>query len=727
MTPIALPFAGVLPLVLFLAKATLLLCAAFAGTMWLRNGTAGSRHLIWLAALVGVLALPLLSRIPALHFGILPEVLAPSGDLAITPPSTVIMSADARENTVIVSAPPASATTIAIASDAIPAAPPVIVGPNEVDIASPPPGGLASIVAPFGESSSAGVVETLAAVWAIVALVLVGWLVAGMFFVRRIVTRARELTSPDWTTPLCEVADRLDLEVPPRLVISDRIEMAFACRATAPTIVLPAAAESWSDDRRRAVLFHELAHVKRHDLVGHMLGRLACALYWFHPLVWSAAKQLRAESERACDDLVLSCGARASEYAQHLLDMVTAVRDHGAPVMALPMARKKEFEGRMLAILDPAIRRASPGRVQAAAVIATIGALSLTVAAVAPASARSAPATATMIQAVPPAPAAQLGTPAPSVEVPPAIALPRPATPAPDSPRVVPSIRTDVQTATSTTTSTSVNTAISSFISDVASAAASGTVKGLVGALKQGIRQGPDSTRIQALIRILETDTDASVRRTAAWGLNDMQSPSARAALIKAVRQDTDASVREMAAWALADYDGNADVAVTLVDALKDKNVKVRATAAWGLGTIEARSAANALEGLMNDPEGEVREVAIWSYAQLDQHTAPPAIVSALNDAQPRVRRVAAWALGEIADKSTAKTIANAFGKEQDKDVRIAEIHALAEMGETSPDILEAALKSTDPDVRRRAVGMLAGNGGSWPWPWPWPRPRPNP
>src|SRR6185312_16264214 len=310
MTPIALPFTGVLPLVLFLAKATLLLCAAFAGTMWLRNGTAGSRHLIWLAALVGVLALPLLSRIPALHFGVLPEMLAPSNDIAVTPASTVIVTPDASGNTVIVSAaPPAPPTpptppAIAVVGNAVPAPAPITVPANEVDIASPPDG-MATIVAPFSRSFSGSVIETLAAVWAIVALVLVGWLVAGMFFVRRIVNRARELTSPDWTTPLCEVADRLDLEVPPRLVISDRIEMAFACRATAPTIVLPAAAESWSDDRRRAVLFHELAHVKRHDLVGHTLGRIACALYWFHPLVWTAAKQLRAESEKACDDLVL--------------------------------------------------------------------------------------------------------------------------------------------------------------------------------------------------------------------------------------------------------------------------------------------------------------------------------------------------------------------------------------------------------------------------------------
>src|SRR5207247_4797687 len=92
-----------------------------------------------------------------------------------------------------------------------------------------------------------------------------------------------------------------------RLLSSPLIEMPFACGVVEPTIVLPASAEQWTDSRRRAVLFHELAHVKRRDLVGHTLGRVACALYWFHPLVWTAAPRRRAESERACEDSLLSC------------------------------------------------------------------------------------------------------------------------------------------------------------------------------------------------------------------------------------------------------------------------------------------------------------------------------------------------------------------------------------------------------------------------------------
>src|SRR5204863_5436335 len=130
---------------------------------------------------------------------------------------------------------------------------------------------------------------------------------------------------------------------------------------------------------------HGLAPVRRHELVGHTLGRLACAVYWFHPLVWTAAKRLRAESERACDDLALACGARATDYAEHLLDIVTSVKRDATPSVALAMARRKEFEGRMLAILDPDLRHSSPSRKQSAALIGSLALISIVVGAAAPA------------------------------------------------------------------------------------------------------------------------------------------------------------------------------------------------------------------------------------------------------------------------------------------------------------------------------------------------------
>src|SRR4051812_1857926 len=89
-------FSGTEPLLLFLAKATLVLMLAIGATFLLRRSTAGERHLVWLAALVGVLALPLLSRIPALQLGILPSRLAPASASIDAAPHVIIMNAPER-------------------------------------------------------------------------------------------------------------------------------------------------------------------------------------------------------------------------------------------------------------------------------------------------------------------------------------------------------------------------------------------------------------------------------------------------------------------------------------------------------------------------------------------------------------------------------------------------------------------------------------------------------
>jgi len=569
---------------------------------------------------------------------------------------------------------------------------------------------------------------TVAIIWGAVALALIGWLVAGAIQVRRIVARGRELTSPDWTMPLCEVADRLDLEMPPRLVMSDRIEMAFACRALNPTIVVPSTAESWSDDRRRAVLFHELAHVKRHDLLGHTLGRIACALYWFHPLVWTAAKNLRAESERACDDLVLSCGARPSEYAQHLLDMVTSVRNHGAPVMALPMARKKEFEGRMLAILDPAIRRASPGRLQAAGVIASLAALSLTVAAVAPMNAEPLASNAPAVAGD--TPPADVVTPRASTRTPKPMPAPAPA------PRG--GVRIEVGTPAPGEKPVSISSEDLAPITKLAEQFGTAAARASVGVVGKALNrvatqlvQRPvrgDTVKIATLIRVLETDSDAGVRRAAAWGLNETPGERVRAALIKALRGDADASVREMAAWALSEHESDAAASALGAALEHDKSSRVRSTAAWALGQMDRHQETSALESALSDSSARVRETAIWALGQSGQRTAPRAVLNALTDDSPQVRLVAAWALAEFEDKSAADALTKAFQTETDGQIRAAELRALAAIGATSSAVLDVALKSNDPELRRRAVAMLAGDGsGVWVWPWPWPQPRPSP
>ncbi len=79
------------------------------------------------------------------------------------------------------------------------------------------------------------------------------------------------------------------------------------------------AARLWAVERRRIVLLHELAHVKRADWPALLVAELAVALYWFHPLAHWLGRRVRREAEQACDELVIASGTKPSVYAGHLL------------------------------------------------------------------------------------------------------------------------------------------------------------------------------------------------------------------------------------------------------------------------------------------------------------------------------------------------------------------------------------------------------------------------
>jgi hypothetical protein len=130
-----------------------------------------------------------------------------------------------------------------------------------------------------------------------------------------------------------------------------------------PKILLPADAVAWPTARLRAVLLHELAHVKRYDYLTQLLARFACAQHWFNPLAWHAAKKLQEEREHACDDQVLRVDSLPSEYAGHLLDLARSLR--AGPLVSLAtvaMARPSQLGDRLRAVLDDGRARARLSR-----------------------------------------------------------------------------------------------------------------------------------------------------------------------------------------------------------------------------------------------------------------------------------------------------------------------------------------------------------------------------
>src|SRR5688572_9365007 len=244
--------------VLIRATATLVLLAALLVTRAMERGSAISRHLVWFVSLGALLLIPALASWSPIRLAILPPVTSPS-----------LRGAPATRGPSLLDQVPAPSPLAAPSSAPTSGGPAYTTPSSNVEATVNTVRGIVSPNTPwFGILSDP---KVLFAIWATVAVLFAGWLAHGAFSVHQIVRRARVLDTPDWTNPLSEVADRLELSKAPRLVRSDDAKMPFACELLKPTIVLPAESDGWTLDRRRAVLLHELAHVRRRDLVGHTI------------------------------------------------------------------------------------------------------------------------------------------------------------------------------------------------------------------------------------------------------------------------------------------------------------------------------------------------------------------------------------------------------------------------------------------------------------------------
>ncbi|HST36058.1 MAG TPA: M56 family metallopeptidase [Allosphingosinicella sp.] len=368
-----------------LLRSSLLLAIVWLAAAGVRRagGSAAMRHMIWLLGLGALLLLPLLTAV------------LPPLDLPILPATETVSPIET-----VASAPTAPA----------PAAP----------------------SATAQETVSLG--ELFELLYLTVAAGLLGRLALGHSLLARLWRRARPAEDAHWQALVDGLRSALDIRRPVALRLATEPAMPMTWGTLSPRILLPAEAAGWTDERRRIVLLHELAHVARRDSFARSAATILCALYWLHPAVWYAARRMRLEQEHACDDLVLSLGAKASVYARNLLDVAGAFQPR--PVVAslsVAMARTSELERRLKAI----VRRGPRGRSSARFVTSTgAGALGATllvatmvpVAALQPTPARSAEAPRA---AAPPTPA--LAASAPSATSRPR--APRPAAgPAPAGP-----------------------------------------------------------------------------------------------------------------------------------------------------------------------------------------------------------------------------------------------------------------------------------------------------
>ncbi|MCY4573646.1 MAG: M56 family metallopeptidase [Gemmatimonadetes bacterium] len=333
------------------ARATVLLSVALVLAWLARRRPAGVRHLLWTTTFALLVALPALKLFsPAWEVSLLP---AADRSLLVEPPAIV--------------APASGASTGSISLPA----------PN------PPSLGARPATLPSEAPSSRQVIPFPLFLWGVGCAVSLVTLAVGRARFRRLVRLAHPVRDPVWLRQVDEVRERVGLRGEVRLYLTRRANTPMTGGLWRPAVLLPTSAVNWSLGRRRAVLMHEIIHVRRRDTLRQLLIRAALAVYWFHPLAWLASRLAASAREEACDEEVLACGARASEYAGHLLSVSTAMSP--APsVLSLPLVRhsRSQLERRIVSVLNP--RRPRRSATATAVLLTAIGGVGVSAAVIRP-------------------------------------------------------------------------------------------------------------------------------------------------------------------------------------------------------------------------------------------------------------------------------------------------------------------------------------------------------
>jgi beta-lactamase regulating signal transducer with metallopeptidase domain len=306
----------------------------------LRKQSAHWRYLLWLVVLAKCLA-PAPISVP----------------LAILPPPAVASSEPA---TLSHGAPTGRCDD----------SPPVAIGgeygtaiDNSATVAEPSTMPLNEVVAPsaVGAPTAVAIADLtwqtwLAIAWCAGIALFFGRVSMKAWATHRTLRRSRRPVDGETAATVAALAQKLGLRAIPPVYFVDGIAQPFVWGWLRGSIYLPRSfIGSGTHQQRQAILTHEMAHVARWDAAANLVQILVQAVFFFHPLVWLANRQIRCEREKCCDEMVIAgLGTDPRQYGEAILSALVAEYQASQAVPSLAVAaRLNNIEQRIQTILAP--------------------------------------------------------------------------------------------------------------------------------------------------------------------------------------------------------------------------------------------------------------------------------------------------------------------------------------------------------------------------------------
>ncbi len=231
-------------------------------------------------------------------------------------------------------------------------------------------------VAPVKAESSADVLPAVPSstflydhpAWNVSLLLALGWLAGIAVFGAYVLVRGWRICShlrscrhgvdDALRQEIASIAQTMGLKACPRAWLTDGYAQPFVLGFWRGSLYLPADFGELTLDARRQILAHELAHIVRCDAAINTLQILAQGLFFFHPMVWWANRQIRREREKCCDEIAIATRiVQPRQYTTAIVDALLRDRGPQRAMSTLAVAGPvKNLEERIKTILTPGRR-----------------------------------------------------------------------------------------------------------------------------------------------------------------------------------------------------------------------------------------------------------------------------------------------------------------------------------------------------------------------------------
>ncbi len=218
-------------------------------------------------------------------------------------------------------------------------------------------------------------------VWLTVTALLTLRIMIGNYRLSRRVSRQRPVTNQATLDILEDCKQVMGVHVPMNVVESPEVKSPALLGFIRPRLLLPAhLLESFDAQKLKNIFMHELAHLKRGDVVLNWITSFLQIIHWFNPLLWVAFSRMRAEREIACDSLVMSYGdeKESNRYGETLIHLLEYSNHVGVIPSIVGIVEDKKEIKRRVAMIAQHKKDSHRGAMLAVTLLILVGIVGLT-------------------------------------------------------------------------------------------------------------------------------------------------------------------------------------------------------------------------------------------------------------------------------------------------------------------------------------------------------------